>query len=67
MAIFQIFLAGDRTPLEVELYYQRLDDVLEDASRRRFITGQLSVPDEQGVCRQVMIPTARIHCLIETE
>ena len=67
MAAYRVFLTGDRVPLEVELYYDRLDDVMSDASRARFITGHMANPDEHGVCRQIMIPTGRIHCLIEAD
>lgn len=67
MAVFKVFLTGDRTPLEVQLYYERLDDVMTDASRARFISGHLTNPDEHGILREIMIPTARIHCVIEAE
>ncbi len=66
MAIYQVYLTGDRTPFDVQLYYPRLSDVLEDASRARFISGHMIEPDEDGVCREIMIPTGRIHCIIET-
>lgn len=67
MAIFHVYLTGDRTPLQVQLYYPRIDDVMMDASRARFITGLIAEPDERGVCREIMIPTNRIHCVVEAE
>lgn len=67
MAVFKVYLTGDRTPLDVQLYYERLDDVMQDASRARFISGHMATPDEHGILREIMIPTARIHCVIEAE
>lgn len=67
MAVFQVYLTGDRTPLHVQLYYQRLDDVMADACRARFISGHMANPDEHGICREIMIPTGRIHCIIEAD
>lgn len=67
MAVFRVFLMGDRTPLDVQLYFERLEDVMADASRARFISGHLATADEQGVFREIMIPTGRIHCVIEAE
>jgi hypothetical protein len=38
---------------------------MAEASHARFIVGRLTTPDEQGVCRGVMIATGRIQCAIE--
>jgi hypothetical protein len=65
MLAVHLCLIGNNQPLCVELPYRDLDELLEDATRVKFITGNMMEPDEAGVCRRVMIATGRIQCVIE--
>jgi hypothetical protein len=60
-----ISVIGNNQPLSVDLPHRNLDDLMTDASCTRFIIGNMSEPDEAGVCRRVMIATGRIQCVIE--
>jgi len=65
MATYRVHLVGSHQAIDVDLPYADLDDLMGEASRARFIVGHLTTPDEQGVCRRVMIATGRIQCVIE--
>ena len=65
MAAFRICLIGQHQPLEVDLPHDNLDDILVEATRAKFIIGHMNKPDEDGVCRGVLIATGRIQCVIE--
>jgi hypothetical protein len=58
-------LIGNNQPLCVDLPYSDLDELMDEASRVRFIAGNMTQADEAGVCRRVMIATGRIQCVIE--
>ena len=67
MATFSIHLMGQATPITLDLPCADLDELASQAVTSRFITGHLSVADEDGVCRRVMIATSRIQCAIEAD
>jgi hypothetical protein len=56
---------GQHQPIQVDLPYADLDDLVVEASRAKFLAGHMTEPDEDGVCRRVMIATCRIQCVIE--
>lgn len=66
MATFRICLMGSAQPLVVDLAAQSIDELVEEASRARFLSGHMVEPDEQGVCPGVMIATGRIQCVFES-
>ena len=66
MATFRLHLMGQNQPLVVDFPCADLDDLMEAATRSKFLTGHMTTPDEDGVCRGVMIATGRIQCAIET-
>lgn len=65
MAAFSIYLMGQHQPIGVDLDCGGIDDLIEQASRTKFLAGHLNEPDEDGVFRRVMIATCRIQCVIE--
>ena len=65
MIAVHICLIGSHQPLCVDLPFDDLGELMDEASRVRFILGSMSEPDEAGVCRRVMIATGRIQCVIE--
>lgn len=67
MIAVHICLIGNHQPLCVDLPYDDLAELMDEASRVRFILGSMSEPDEAGVCRRVMIATGRIQCVIEAD
>ena len=66
MAIYRIHMVGG-AQFDAELFYEGVDDVAFDASRSRFITGQIVAPDESGQRPLILISTSRIQCVIATE
>lgn len=60
-------LIGNSQPLCVDLPYGDLDELMDEASRVRFIAGNMTEADEAGVCRRVIIATGRIQCVIEAD
>ena len=67
MATYSIHLMGQHQPLTVDLACADIDDLIEQASRAKFLAGHLMEPDEDGVCRRVMIATCRIQCVIDAD
>jgi cephalosporin hydroxylase len=65
MLAVHLCLIGQHQPLCVDLPYRDLDELIGEASRVRFIVGNMTEPDEAGVCRRVMIATGRIQCVID--
>jgi hypothetical protein len=65
MLTVHMCLIGQHQPLKVDVPYADLDDLMVDVTRNKFIVGNMSEADEQGVCRRVMIATGRIQCVIE--
>ena len=57
------FTTFERLSLGVQ--HDNLDDILVEATRAKFIIGHMNKPDEDGVCRGVLIATGRIQCVIE--
>ena len=66
MASFRVCFSGQQPQLLVDLPFADLGEFLMEASRARFLAGNMVDPDQDGVCRGVMIATSRIHCVFET-
>lgn len=64
MRNFRVFLIGSPEPLDLDLPAQDLAHLMELASRSRFIVGSLEA-DHDGLLRGVMVPTNRIHLVVE--
>jgi hypothetical protein len=67
MARFKLFLIGTPSPLDVDLPVSSVTELNEIASRARFIQGNMAEPDHEGVCPGVLIPTSRLHMVIEAD
>lgn len=67
MASYRVCLVGQHQPLDVDLPLVDLTDLVTEASRVKFLIGHMTEPDEDGVCRRVMIATARIQSVVEIE
>jgi hypothetical protein len=65
MAAFRFCLIGQHQPLEVDLPFSNLGDVGVESTRAKFLIGHMTKPDEDGVCRGVLIATNRIQCVFE--
>jgi hypothetical protein len=65
MATFCIHLMGQHQPITLDLPCTDVDELVEQASRVKFVVGYMAKADEEGVCRRVMIATCRIQCAIE--
>ncbi len=66
MATFLIHLIGQHQPLMVDIPVADVDALWVEASRMKFIIGDLAAADEAGVFRRVMISTYRIQCVVES-
>lgn len=67
MATFCIHLMGQNQPITIDLPVATIDDLAASAATIRFLAGHMTKPDEDGVCRRVMIATSRIQCAIEAD
>lgn len=65
MAAFMIHMMGQNQPITLELDCGDIDDLVEKTTRTKFLAGHMAVPDEDGVCRRVMVATSRIQCAVE--
>ena len=65
MAQFRLFLIGKAAPMDVEIPARDVHDICELASTSRFITGNLTTPDESGVLQAFLVPSCRIQCVVE--
>lgn len=65
MAAFMIHMMGQNQTITIELDCDNIDDLAEKVTRTKFIAGYMTAPDEDGVCRRVMIATSRIQCAVE--
>lgn len=66
MASFRIHLIGAHEPITLDLPCANIDDLADRAAHAKFLAGHMASPDEDGVCRRVMIATCRIQCVVET-
>lgn len=64
MATFTIHLMGQNQPITLDLPCADMDALIEQAGHSRFLSGHMTEPDEEGVCRRVMVATNRIQCAI---
>ena len=67
MASYRVCLVGQHLPLEIDLAFGDLDELVFEASRAKFLAGHMTTPDEDGVCRGVMIATGRIQCVFQAD
>jgi hypothetical protein len=58
---------GQRQPIDVELPFPEIEDLMSEASRSRFIIGHSMAENGDGVCRRLMISTCRIECVVEMD
>ena len=65
MSTFTIHLMGQAHPITLDLPCADIDELSSQATTSRFLSGHMATPDEEGVCRRVMIATSRIQCAIE--
>ena len=65
MARFKLFLIGTPQPLDVEFLASSVSELMESASRARFIEGHMAEPDPDGVYPGVVIPTCRLQMILE--
>lgn len=66
MPSYCLHLMSQAQPVMLDLPYAGIDDLAEQATRAKFLVGSMAQPDEDGVCRRVMIATCRIQCAVET-
>lgn len=66
MAQFRVFLVGVGEPLQVNLPVASIGELAEIASRARFLEAHMAEADSDGVYSAVLIPTCRIHFIVET-
>ena len=64
MQSFTIHMMGQAMPLSVDLDCASVDELAEALGQSRFVVGNLTKPDEDGVCRRVLIAANRIQCAI---
>lgn len=67
MATFSIHIMGQAAPITLDLPCADIDELACQATTSRFLSGHMVMPDEDGVCRRVMIATSRIQCAIEAD
>ena len=65
MRCYRFHMIGGQ-PLELEVDVATIAELGEALSRRRFIEGRMTQPDDDGVLAGVLIATSRIQCVIET-
>jgi len=65
MAHFRVFLVGGPQPLQVDLPVGSVSELIEVASRVRFLEGHMLEAYSDGVCAGVLIPTCRLQLVIE--
>jgi len=65
MATFRVHLIGATQPILVDLPAGNVADLIDIASRTKFVEGRMAEPDEQGVCCGVMFQTCRIQIAVE--
>lgn len=65
MSAYRICLLGQHQQIDVDLPFDNLGDLMHEATRAKFLAGHMTEPDEDGVCRGVMIATGRIQCVFE--
>ena len=67
MAVFFIHLMGQGQPIKLDMLCADIDELADEASRARFLAGHMAEPDEEGICRRVLIAAQRIQCVIEAD
>jgi hypothetical protein len=65
MAQFRVFLVGVAQPLQVDLPVGSARELVEIASRVRFLEAHMVEADSDGVCASVLLPTCRLQLMIE--
>lgn len=65
MATFRVYLLGNHQPLLLDLPVTSIGELIDLASRAKFIGGVMAEADEDGVCCGVMVQTCRIQLAVE--
>lgn len=65
MGHFRLFLIGTSQPLGVDLPVRDVHELEALMSNAKFVTGTMIEPDKDGICPAFLVPTYRIHCVIE--
>lgn len=67
MAKFRICIA-QQIPLDIELPEKNLAELSRSLEiRNQTLIGTMAEPDENGVCRKLMIPASGISCVFERD
>ena len=67
MPTFTIHLMGQNQPITIDLPCTDVDALIEHAGHSRFLSGHMTEPDGEGVCRRVIVATSRIQCVVEAD
>lgn len=67
MARFRIFLIASPQPIDVDLPYASITELNAVASCSRFLEGHMAEADHDGVCPGVLVPTCRLHMVVEAD
>jgi hypothetical protein len=66
MATFDVWLVGSHEPIRVDFAAATVVQLAEDASRLRFLVGNMAESDDYGELRAVMIQANRVQCALPT-
>jgi hypothetical protein len=67
MASYLVHMMGQRHPIAVDLPFSAIEDLMAEASRAKFLIGNMVAADQDGVLRRVIISTCRIECVVEID
>jgi hypothetical protein len=65
MAHVRVFLIGAPQPLQVDLPVGSVSELVEIASRARFLEAHMVEADSDGIFAGVLIPTSRLQLVVE--
>jgi hypothetical protein len=64
MASYLVHMIGQRQPINLDLPFSDIEDLMAEASYAKFLVGHLTAADENGIFQRVMISTYRIECVV---
>ena len=67
MAAYLVYMMGQHQPIDLDLPFSDIEDLMTEASHVKFLVGHMSNADHNGVCRRVMVSTYRIECVVEAD
>lgn len=67
MASYLVHIMGQRHPINLDLPFSDIEELMAKASCTKFLFGYIAAADENGVCRRVMVSTYRIECVVELD